>query len=84
MFTAQSLWAQWQPLLEAESEICFDCRDLNEFDSCGAQLFYFIVSHYAQKQQCIVRFSQVPDEILEDLASLNMQGIVTDTVPGEA
>lgn len=83
VFTAQALWTQWQPLLADNSSVCFDCRDLTEFDSCGAQLFYFIVARYSQEVKTTIVFSHCPDDIRDDLEALNMQGIISDQAQGE-
>lgn len=84
VFTVQSLLPQWQEILENTSHVCLDCSQLTEFDSCGAQLFYFIATTWGKDESKEVNFTNVPDDILDDLKILNWQGLVTDDTTGEA
>lgn len=84
VFTVQALLSQWQAILDDTSHICLDCSQITEFDSCGAQLFYFVATTWGNDASYVIEFTHIPDDILDDLKTLNLQGIVTDDKTGEA
>ncbi len=84
IYSADSLWTAWQPTLKEQDKVLFDCSGIQEFDSCGAQLFYFIQTKASQDHCCSVKFVDIPDDVRSDLSTLNMLDTLLEQSSEEA